>query len=294
MLLLQTIINGIMVGGVYGCVALGFSLVWGVSNIINLAHGIFVVLGAYFTYWLFNLYHIDPFLTVPLSGAAMFVVGFLVQKFLLNYVVGHTQRSGLGVFLSLILTFGLARVFENFMVLAWTGDWRSVTPSYSGSSLHFFDLSIPYIRIAVFGIALLSAYLLSIFLNRTRTGMAIRAVTFNIDGAQLVGIDIARIYNVTFAVGAAMAGVAGSLVSLLYSFSPFLSVPYLNWAFVIVVMGGLGSMYGAVIGGIALGIIESFTVVYIGSGYQQAVGFVILVLLLVFRPQGLFGKEFLK
>jgi branched-chain amino acid transport system permease protein len=291
-LVIQTIINGILVGGIYGCVGVGFSLVWGVSNIINLTHGIFVILGAYIAFWLFTLYHIDPFISIPISAAILFLVGILVQKFLLNYIVG--TRSALGVFMSLILTFGLARVFENIMLLSWKADWRSVTTAYSGLSLSFWGLNLPYIRIAVFALGLVTAFLLSAFLKRTLTGMAIQAVTFNIMGAQIVGIDLARIYIITFAIGAAVAGVAGCLIALVYSFSPFSSVPYLNWAFVVVVLGGLGSMYGAIIGGLILGVIEAFTTVYVGPGYQQAIGFTILVLLLIFRPQGLFGKKFLK
>jgi branched-chain amino acid transport system permease protein len=291
-LVIQTIINGILVGGIYGCVGVGFSLVWGVSNIINLTHGIFVILGAYIAFWLFTLYHIDPFISIPISAALLFLVGILVQKFLLNYIVG--TRSALGVFMSLILTFGLARVFENIMLLSWKADWRSVTTAYSGLSLSFWGLNLPYIRIAVFALGLVTAFLLSAFLKRTLTGMAIQAVTFNIMGAQIVGIDLARIYIITFAIGAAVAGVAGCLIALVYSFSPFSSVPYLNWAFVVVVLGGLGSMYGAIIGGLILGVIEAFTTVYVGPGYQQAIGFTILVLLLIFRPQGLFGKKFLK
>ena len=196
--------------------------------------------------------------------------------------------------MSLILTFGLARVLENIMVLLWTGDWRSVTTGYTGASLYLFGISLPYIRILAFGMALLTAFLLSIFLKHSRTGMAIRSITFNIEGAQLVGVDLARIYAITFAIGAALTGIAGSLIATIYSFSPFHTMPYLAWAFVVVVMGGLGSTYGAVIGGVMLGIIEAFATVYIGPGYQQAVGFIILVLLLIFRPQGLFGKKFLK
>jgi len=294
MLFAQALINGILVGALYSCVAVGFSLVWGVSNIINLSHGIFVILGAYTTFWLFTFFHIDPFLTIPVSAATLFILGFLIQKHLLNYVVGPSQRSGMGVFMSLILTFGLARMLENFMMGIWSGDWRTVTTSYTGLSLMIGGISIPYIRIAVCLIALISTWLLSVFLNRTRTGMAIRAITFSFDGAQIVGIDIAFIFSITFAIGAALAGIAGSLVSLIYSFSPFLSTPYLSWAFVIVVMGGLGSIFGAIIGGVLLGVIESLATVYVGPGYQQAIGFIILVLLLVFRPQGLFGKQFLK
>jgi branched-chain amino acid transport system permease protein len=294
MLLLQTIINGVLIGGLYACVAVGFSLVWGVSNIINLAHGLFIILGAYITFWIHSLYHVDPLLTIPVAAAALFVLGFFIQKYILNFVVGEAQESSMGVFMTLILTFGLARVLENVMVVLWSGDWRSVTTSYSGTFLQVGGLSVPYIRIAVFGIALATSGLLSIFLARTRIGMAIRAATFNLEGARIVGIDLGLIYSMTFAIGAALAGVAGSLVSMIYSFSPFHSGPYLSWAFVIVVMGGLGSILGAIVGGVFLGIIEALATVYIGPGYQQAVGFVILVLLLVFRPQGLFGKQFLK
>ncbi len=294
MLFLQTIINGILVGGLYACVAVGFSLVWGVANIINLAHGLFIILGAYITFWIHTLYHIDPLLTIPVSAAVLFCLGFLIQKYILNFVVGEAQESSMGVFMLLILTFGLARVLENVMAVLWSGDWRSVTTSYSGTFIDVAGLSVPYIRIVVFAVALATAGLLSLVLARTRIGMAIRAVTFSLDGARIVGIDLRLIYSVTFAIGAGLAGIAGSLVSLIYSFSPYHSAPYLSWAFVIVVMGGLGSIFGAVVGGVFLGVIEALTTVYIGPGYQQAVGFVILVFLLVVRPQGLFGKQFLK
>ena len=294
MLLIQALINGVLVGGLYSCVAVGFSLVWGVSNMINLAHGIFVILGAYIAFWLFSLFHIDPFLTIPVSAFVMFVLGFLIQKYLLNYVVGLAQKPGTGVFMPFLVTFGLARVLENVMMVVWSGDWRTVTTSYTGCSLQVGEVSIPYIRIAVFIVALIATWLLSVFLARTRTGMAIRAITFSIDGAQIVGVDLARMFSITSGIGAALAGIAGALVSLIYSFSPFLSTPYLSWAFVIVVMGGLGSIYGVVAAGILLGVIESLAAVYIGPGYQQAIGFIILVLLLIVRPQGLFGKQFLK
>jgi branched-chain amino acid transport system permease protein len=134
-------------------------------------------------------------------------------------------------------------------------------------------VSIPYIRIAVFILALLFCIGLNTFLNKTKVGMAIRALTFNVEGAIIVGIDIGKIYAITFAISAAMAGAAGSLISTIYSFSPFLGTPYLSWSFVIVVLGGLGSIYGAIIGGIVLGLIESFSVLTIGPGYQVAIGF---------------------
>ena len=294
MLLMQTMVNGILVGGLYACVAIGFTLVWGVSNIINVAHGLFVILGAYITYWLYSLLGLDPFLSLPISAAILFVLGYFAQKYLLNCVVGEAQETSMGAFMTLILTFGIARIMENIMVLLWSGDWRSVTTSYTGLTLDIFGIAIPFIRVAVFVLALLSAWVVFLILNRTRVGMAIRSATFSLEGAQIVGVDLGRIYSITFAIGAAVAGIAGTLVSLIYSFSPFHSGPYLSWAFIIVVMGGLGSIFGAILGGVLLGVIESLAAVYIGPGYQQAVGFLLLVLLLVVRPQGLFGKQFLK
>lgn len=252
-----------------------------------MSHGVFVVLGAYISFFLFKSLNIDPFLSIPASMVVLFMAGFLIQKYLLNFVVKA------GVFITLILTFGLARIFENQMLIAWTGNWRSVVTSYSGTGLSAGSLTIPYIRIGVFIVALLICMGLNLFLKRTKVGMAIRALTFNIEGARLVGIDVGLIFAMTFAVSAAMAGAAGSLISTLYSFSPYMGNFFLNWSFVIVIIGGLGSIYGTIAGGILMGLIESFSVLVIGPGYQIAVGFIILVIFLVVRPRGLFGKRFL-
>jgi branched-chain amino acid transport system permease protein len=287
MLIIQTTVNGILIGGIYALVAVGFSLIWGVANIINLTHGILVLLGAYIAFWFFTIYNIDPFLSLPFATIVLFFFGFLIQKYLLNYVV----RAG--AFMTLILTFGLARIFENIMIILWTGDWRTINTAYSGIGVSVGGISIPYSRIIVFFVAFIFCIALSFFLKRTRIGMAIRAVTFSSEGAQIVGINIGRIYAITFAISAALAGAAGVLISTIYSFSPFLGMPYLNWSFVIVVLAGLGSIYGAIIGGILLGLIESYTVLLIGPGYQIAVGFIVLILVLVFKPRGLFGKSFL-
>jgi branched-chain amino acid transport system permease protein len=287
MLTIQTIVNGVLIGGIYALVSVGFSLVWGVANIINLTHGILVLLGAYITFWLFTVYQIDPFFSLPVAIIILFSLGYLIQKYLLNYVV----RAG--VFMTLILTFGLARIFENIMIVLWTGDWRTINTTYSGAGLSVAGVTIPNSRVIVFAIALLFCMMLSLFLKKTKTGMAIRAVTFNPEGAQIVGINIGRIFAITFGISAALAGAAGVLISTIFSFSPFLGMPYLNWSFVIVVLAGLGSIYGAIIGGILLGLIESFTVLLIGPGYQIAVGFIVLIMVLIFKPRGLFGKRFL-
>lgn len=287
MLTIQTIVNGVLIGGIYALVSVGFSLVWGVANIINLTHGILVLLGAYITFWLFTVYQIDPFFSLPVAIIILFSLGYLIQKYLLNYVV----RAG--VFMTLILTFGLARIFENIMIVLWTGDWRTINTTYSGAGLSVAGVTIPNSRVIVFAIALLFCMMLSLFLKKTKTGMAIRAVTFNPEGAQIVGINIGRIFAITFGISAALAGAAGVLISTIFSFSPFLGMPYLNWSFVIVVLAGLGSIYGAIIGGIILGLIESFTVLLIGPGYQIAVGFIVLIMVLIFKPRGLFGKRFL-
>lgn len=260
---------------------------WGVANIINLTHGILVLLGAYTAFWLFTIWNIDPLISLPVAITILFFLGYIIQKYLLNYVVKA------GVFMTLILTFGLARIFENIMIVLWTGDWRTINTSYSGAGLSIAGIQIPMSRIIVFMFALLFCFMLNLFLKKSKTGMAIRAVTFNYEGAQIVGINISRIYAITFGISAAMAGAAGVLISTIYSFSPFLGMPYLNWSFIIVVLAGLGSIYGAILGGILLGLLESFTVLTIGPGYQMAVGFILLILLLTIKPNGLFGKKFL-
>jgi branched-chain amino acid transport system permease protein len=283
---LQALIYGILLGGLYACMAIGFSVIWGVMNIINLAHGSMIVAGAYITYFLWHDFGIDPFLTIPVSGAALFVAGFLLQTFLLNRVV---QAS---VFMTLILTFGLEMIFTNTQIALFTADIRSVRPSYAGDGFDLGSINVPYTRIAVFVVAVLLTLALSVFMNRSRTGNAIKATSFDIDAAQLVGMNTGRVYAITFGIGAMMAGIAGSLVAVIFTFSPGTSVSFTTKAFVVVILGGLGSIPGAIVGGVILGVAENFTSVAWDPGYIQVVSFGLLLVILVWRRKGIFGKRF--
>jgi branched-chain amino acid transport system permease protein len=282
----QSLVNGLLLGGVYACVGLGFSLVWGVTNVINLAHGAMITLGAYVTFWAYRGLHLDPFLSLPLAMAAMGCLGYAIQRYLVNFVV----RSG--VFMTLILTFGVQLVLVDSALFLFSADYRAVTPSYGGTGLDLGSVVIPYVRVAIFVIGLLLTGLLHLFMTRTRTGNAIRATALNKDAAQLVGVDIGRIYAITFAIGAALAGAAGSLLSTLFTITPVMGQPLLGKAFVIACLGGLGTMWGSLIGGLILGLAETAGAATIGPAYQQAISFGLLVLILVVRPEGIVGKKF--
>jgi branched-chain amino acid transport system permease protein len=282
----QSLLNGLLLGGVYACVGIGFSLVWGVTNVINLAHGVMITLGAYVTFWAYRGLGLDPFLSLPLAMTVMAGLGYLIQRHLVNLVVKS------GVFMTLILTFGVQLVLIDSALFLFSGDYRAVTPSYGGSGLDLGSVVIPYVRVAIFAVGLLLTGLLHLFMTRTRTGNAIRATALNKDAAQLVGVDIGRIYAVTFAIGAALAGAAGSLLSTLYTITPVMGQPLLGKAFVIACLGGLGTMWGSLIGGIILGLAETAGAAVIGPAYQQAISFGLLVLILVVRPEGIVGKKF--
>ncbi len=286
-LFIQQVVLGLMLGGVYVAVAIGFSLVWGILNIVNLAHGALVVVGMYATWYLFSHFAVDPFLTLPVDAVLLFGIGYLVQRGVINRVI----RAPL--FFTLLLTFGINLVLINLFLVWFKADFRSVTPSYSGAGLAVGGITIPYVRLAALAVALLLAAAVGVFLNRTRTGFAIQAVGADRDAAQLVGIDLRHVYALTFAVGAACAGVAGGLLSTIQAISPTAGEPYTLQAFVVVILGGLGRVSATVVGGILFGLIEVLAqseVPGLGAGWSNAIAFAVLVLVLVVRPQGLLGR----
>ena len=282
----QLVILGLLAGGVYVAVGVGFGLVWGVLNIVNLAHGALVIVGGYLTWQLFTAYHLDPFLTLPVDAVLLFALGYVIQRGVINRVI----RAPL--LFTFLLTFGINLIVINVLLLLFKSDFRSVTPSYSGSGLEIGPLVIPYTRLAALAVALLLAAGLAFLLNRTRTGLAIQAVGADRDAAQLVGIDLRHTYALTFAIGAACAGVAGGLISLMQAITPTAGEPYTLQAFVVVILGGLGRVSATVLGGLLFGLIEVFAQSIPGSGsvYANAIAFGLLVLVLVVRPQGLIGR----
>jgi branched-chain amino acid transport system permease protein len=285
-MLLQGIINGILFGAVYVCIGIGFSLVWGVMNIINLAHGSFIMLGAYITYTLFAYTGIDPFLTLPLSMIALYIIGYACQKYLLNYIIRAS------IFITLTFTFGLQILIANVALLIWTADFKSVAPSYAGEGFVVGGLVLPYIRCGIFVVALILTYLFYLLMIKSKTGKAITATALNLEGARNVGVDVAEIYARTMGVSAALGGAAGALIAPIMTITPFIGGSLVGKAFVVAILGGLGSTMGAFVGGMALGLAEQIGSLYLSAAYQEAIGFIVLVLVLIFRPQGIMGKKF--
>ena len=284
--LLQVIINGIALGGMYTVLVLGFSIIWGVLGVINFAHGEFVMLGAY-TAWLANdLLGLDPFLAAPLVFLFMMVVGFAVQKILVNRVIDRPHL------VSLLVMFGVSIILSNGMKLIFSADFRRNDTALDGSWQLMDGVTVPVTKFFVLLAALGIVSALSVFLQRTRMGKSIRAAAQNREAARIVGIDVKKVYAITFALCIGITGAAGALISPILAVQPFQGPPLTLKAFAITAMAGLGSIKGALGGAMILGLIEAGLAIYIsGIGTNLAViaSFVILVVALVLRPQGLFG-----
>ncbi len=282
----QLVILGLLAGGVYVAVGVGFGLVWGVLNIVNLAHGALVVVGGFITWQLFTGFGLDPFLTLPLDAAALFMLGYALQRGVINRII----RAPL--LFTFLLTFGVNLVIVNILLLIFGSDFRSVTPAYSGQGLELGSVVIPYVRLASLGAAILLAAGLAFLLNRTRIGLAIHAISADRDAAQLVGIDLRHAYAVTYGLGAACAGITGGLIAMIQAITPTAGEPYTLQAFVVVILGGLGRVSATVVGGLAFGLVEAFgqSIPVSGSVFANAIAFGLMVLVLVTRPQGLMGR----
>ena len=284
-MLLQILVNGILKGGLYALMAMGMSLIWGVMDIINIAHGSFIMLGAFTTYWLFTLLGMDPFVSLVFSTAILFVLGYGVQRFLINYVIRASA------FITLILAFGIEIFINNAALVSWTADVRKVKVSYGAANFSLGSYAtIPTIRLLAFLLVIVISLVFFFILNRTNLGRSIRATSQDLEGARLVGVDVARTYAVTFGLGVGAAGAAGTLWSILFPISPMMGGELTLKSFVVVIIGGLGSMVGPIIGGLALGITEAFGTDWFGSTYGNLIGFTILVLVLIIRPKGILGK----
>ncbi len=281
----QTLINGLLLGGTFALVGLGFSIVWGIMNLINIAHGEFIMLGAYTTYFLYTLFGIDPFLTIPVAMALLFILGYMIQLGVINWVI----RASLLV--KFLITFGLSILIQNLALQVFQGDYRSVTPAYSGAGIEFGGVKIAYVRLAALLLSIVLVYLFHLFLTRTRLGNAIRATGMDLDAARLTGVNLGRTFALTYALSAALAGAAGSLISMTFPITPSIGGDYTVYAFLICILGGLGSVPGALLGGITLALLQVFGGFFVPN-FKDAIAFTILVLVLILRPEGLIGKAF--
>ncbi len=280
----QIFLNGIFLGGLYALMALGLALVWGVLNIVNLAHGAFIMLGAYACYYLYTGGHIDPFLALPLAMLIIFALGYLIQRFVLNLIV----RSAM--FTTLLITFGIDVVLTYMAQIIFTADFKTINPPYAGSNFQLFGATVPYVQMFTFVVALAVTVGLSVFLRRARLGRAIRATAQNLTAARLYGVNPRTLYAITFALGAALAGGAGGLYGMVSQINPYIGAPLTAKSFAIAIIGGLDNPLGVIVGGLFLGLVESFTALYIGPTYTSVASFGILVLVLIIRPTGILGR----
>ena len=279
----QAMINGVLTGGVYSLMAVGLSLIFGVMRVINFAHGDMMVWGMYLSLWLFNTLGVDPYLSVPLTGAAIFLLGAAVQRGLVNRILAAPHE------MQILLMMGVALVLENLALMAWGPDPRRVNVSYGLATFWLGPVVVDVPRLVTFALALALALCLYLFLRRTDLGRMIRAASENQTGALLVGVDIQRIFALAFGIGAACVGAAGSLMTPLLPFTPSSGLLFTVASFNIVIIGGMGNLLGAFVGGILVGVSESLGAVILMPSLKEIVGFVLLVLILLFRPQGLMG-----
>jgi branched-chain amino acid transport system permease protein len=279
----QYIANGLLIGSLYACLAVGFSLIYGVLSIINVMHGSFVVLGAYITIYCSQYLGVSPLISALIGCAVLFVFGYLVQRFLINEVVAAP------IFISFTLIFGLDLLLNNAMIYAFTATPRSLVLDYGSVTIAGVSLSIA--RLGAMVLALVLTGLLYWLLRHSQMGRAIIAVRMDPHAAALLGIQVPRIYAITFGIGSLMAAAAGGAMAVVFPITPTLSFVFLGKSFVVCVLGGLGSVPGALVGGLALGLLESFGAIAFGSQWSLTVGFALMILILVLRPSGLAGRK---
>ena len=286
-LLAQTFVNGINVGALYGLAAVGLSLTFGVMKILNVAHGEFLMVGGYFSFWLFTLMGVDPFLSLPLIFIALFLLGAIIYKIVFTTVSRFHEE--VKVKNSLLVGFGLFMVFPQIARFLWTGDERAITPAYSGNSFPVLNVHVAYVPLCGLVVTVVVILALHLFLTRTYFGKSVRGTSENWKAAKLMGINVDRTYMITFSLGTAIAGLAGVLAGLTQVLTPDVGMEWTLKALIVVVLAGIGSVGGAFFAGLILGIVEAVGAIFMGP-YSVALGLLIFLAILMFRPQGLFGK----
>jgi branched-chain amino acid transport system permease protein len=282
-LALQLTVQGILLGGIYGLIALGLSLIFGVMGVINFAHGQMMVMGMYVSYWIFILLGIDPYLSLVIVAAAIFVLGYVIQSTLVNRILDYPEA------MQVLPLVSLGLILENTALLFWGPDPRSPQTALSLNTFWVGSVMVDVSRLIAFVVAIIITILIFLFLKKTNSGKRIRAAADNRTGAILVGINVTRIYNISFAIGAATTGAAGALLLPLMPLSPHIGHDFTLTAFIVVILGGMGNLLGALLGGLVLGLAESLATLFLPATLKQVVSFSFLIIIMLFRPQGLLG-----
>jgi branched-chain amino acid transport system permease protein len=282
--LVTALVTGVLLGGLFAVTALGLSLVFGVMRLINLCHGELVVLGSYIAFELSTHAGLDPLLCLFAAVPATFLIAYPIQRVLLTPVM-HSGAEA-----ALLTTFGLSVIGQNVYILLFSSDTQSLNAGYATSSLSLAGVSTPTIFVIAFGFALVMCGGAHLFLRRTAAGRAVRAASEDAQAAEVNGVNTRSVYALTYAVAAGCAAVGGVLAGLAFSFTPTSGTDYLLTGFAVVVLGGLGSVQGTLLGGILLGVVESLGAAFVGDGWRDFIGFAAFLVILAVRPQGLFGS----
>ncbi|MCX5917888.1 MAG: branched-chain amino acid ABC transporter permease [Deltaproteobacteria bacterium] len=282
--ILQLLVNGILHGGIYALISIGLTMIWGVMQIVNFAHGEFLMLGMYASFWVFTLYGVDPYLALLIIMPGLFLLGVLTQWLVISPILDAPHAA------QIFATVGLSIVLQNLALFAWKGDYRNIRLETSISNVKVMGLVISFPRLMAFLITLGMVIALFFFLKKTYLGKALRATADNKRSAQLMGINVSRLYYLALGIGTACVGAAGGILMPMYSVFPTVGSYFVLTAFVVVVLGGMGSMAGAFVGGLIIGVVEAFSGFFLAPALKEVVYFLVFVLILVFKPSGLMGK----
>lgn len=281
--ILQLTVNGLLLGGIYALIAIGLTLIFGVVRIINFAQGEFLMIGMFATFWVFSLLKIDPYIGLFIFTPFLFLLGMGTERVIIRPIQNAPPLA------QIFSTFGLSIVLQNGALMFWKSDYRSIETAYSNAVIGWAGVMINVPRLVVFLVAVGIVILLYLFLQKTYLGKAMNAVAQDRDAAQLMGVDINKIYMLAFGLGIGLEGLAGALIMPIYATYPTVGFTFGLIAFVVVVLGGLGNMIGAFVGGLVIGLVESFSGFYISPELNTAIYFLIFVLVLIIRPSGLMG-----
>jgi branched-chain amino acid transport system permease protein len=288
--IVQTVLIGIVVGSLYGLVSLGYGLIMGVMKFVNIAHGSFIIIGGYVAYWLFTLLGIDPYLSIPAVMVVMFVMGLVLYKLVLSPLLKY-PRAEMRMDKSLLITFGVTWILDNTVTVLWTADNRSIFTSYAGSTLDVFGARLGLTGLLGLILAVVIAGLLHLLLTRTYFGKHVRAATEDSGAAALSGVNVQRTYLISCGIAAALAGVAGVVIVTSYSIAPSSGLNWLLIAMVVIVLAGEGNIAYILPAGLVLGLIQSLSTLVVNSAYQQPIALIIFILVLMFKPNGLFARN---
>jgi branched-chain amino acid transport system permease protein len=281
----QLLINGILFGTMYGIAAIGLSLIFGTMRIVFIAQGTMIILAAYGSFWLFKLWGMDPYVSILFVVPASLIVGIGFYQALFRKV------AKAGQFPTLLIAFGLMALLENLMFVVFTGNTRALQTSYSTYALTLLGMKISFGRLMVFVMAILGTAGVTFFLKKTLLGKAVRAASENLEYAMLVGITPHQVNTVTFALGMGLAGLAGVATATTYAFDPFSGFVFGLKAMIALALGGMGNVAGALLGGMLLGVVESYSAFLLSGGWADVISYAVFLLVLMFKPEGLFSRD---